>query len=211
MLALNCGMYQADIGRLTLDELDEDNSFVFWDREKEPQNPFKVKHDLWPETRKLVSRFSQARKTRTRFDTEWRDGSLAKLDCSTLAFVDTNGNMLYRITESGRAYDKISKAMQRLNARLKNEGAATFKFNSLRKSTNQLLCEILESRTADDDAQGMVATSEISNLFLAQKSNLLTRLYRTTGVKLYGRMNRQLQAVGTVLRDAGAFEPLSAW
>jgi integrase len=118
MLALNCGMYQSDIGRLTLDEINLDGGYVFWDREKEPENPFKVRHDLWPETLTLARQFVQPPGTRKRFNTDYRNGRAEQVDCSTLAFPDKAGNLLYRIMPSGKAYDKISRAFERLNTRL---------------------------------------------------------------------------------------------
>ena len=51
---VNRGMYQEDIGRLRRDEIDLDEWSVFWDREKEPANPFRIHQILWPETLALA-------------------------------------------------------------------------------------------------------------------------------------------------------------
>jgi integrase len=206
MLALNCGMYQSDIGRLTLDEVNVDEGFIFWDREKEPQNPFRVKHELWPETRALVVKFLQPRSPRSRPQMDWRAGRPVEVDCARLAFIDDSGNMLYRITESGRAYDKVGRAFDRLRNRCEKRKIQTaYKFQNLRKSTNQMLCELIESRVDANDPQAFVAASEIAGMFLAQKSPLLTRLYRQTGMRLYTRMNRHLMEVGDQMRTQGLF------
>jgi integrase len=214
MLALNCGMYQSDIGRLTLDEINVDDGYVFWDCEKEPENPFKVRHDLWPETLRLARKFIQPRGKRSHHDIDHRSGNPDNIDCSTLAFVDGNGNMLYRITASGKAYDKISKAFERLNTRLKiaDAKAQHYKFNHLRKSTNQLMREAV-GREIGQEKSRLVSIEEISQMFLAQRVGLLARLYSQTreissATVIYSAMNRFLKVVGDEMRKAGVFDVL---
>lgn len=215
MLALNCGMYQSDIGRLTLDEINVDDGYVFWDREKEPLNPFNVRHDLWPETLKLARQFVQPTGNQKRFNTDHRNGRAEQIDCSTLAFVDTAGNLLYRITPSGKAYDKIGKAFERLNTRLEKNDPKThhYKFNHLRKSTNQFIREAVGRQIALEKAQ-LVSIEEISQMFLAQREGLLARLYSQTreissATVIYGAMNQFLATVGAEMRKAGVFDCLS--
>ncbi len=215
MLALNCGMYQSDMSRLTLDEINIDEGYAFWDREKEPLNPFKVRHDFWPETLRLARRFVQPRGARARFNTDYRYGRAEQIDCSKLAFVDTAGSLLYRITPSGKAYDKVSRAFERLNTRLeKNDPKAHhYKFNHLRKSTNQFIREAVGRQIASEKAQ-LVSIEEISQMFLAQREGLLARLYSQTreissATVIYGAMNQFLATVGDAMRKAGVFDCLA--
>lgn len=212
LLGLNCGMYQSDIGRLTLDEINLDEGYAFWDREKQPLNPFKVRHDLWPETLRLARKFIQPGGKRPRFDVDYRHGGAEQIDCAALAFVDNNGNMLYRITKSGKSYDKISKAFERLNTRLKkaNPKANHYKFNHLRKSTNQLM-RLAVGRAIGQDKSRLVSIEEISQMFLAQRNALLARLYSQTveingATVIYGAMNRFLKQVGDEMRGCSAFD-----
>lgn len=202
LLALNCGMYQADIGRLTLDEIDLANGYVYWDREKQPRNAFKVRHDLWPETLAVVKRCLQPSGKPTRLFTDYRGHTPTDVDCSRLAFVDGSGNPLYRVRKSGKAYDKIGTAWQRLNKRLGNSGGATYQFHNLRKATNQILTDLLNNKIDGDDRGQLIAVQEISDMFLGHKTTELERVYRTRGANGFGRLNKYLAEVGDVLRKA---------
>jgi integrase len=212
MLALNCGMYPSDIGRLTLDEINLDQGYVFWDREKEPETPFNLLHSLWHETIRLARSFIQKPGKRAHYNTDYRTGKAEQADCSKLAFVDDKGNMLYRITASGKAYDKIRKAFERLNKRLKkaNPKAEHYKFNHLRKSTSQLIRERVGHVVAADRTR-MISALEVSNMFLGQKEGLLARLYSQTrelsaAKGIYAVMNQFLGEVGEEMRRAGVFD-----
>jgi integrase len=207
LLGLNCGMYGADIGRLTLAEINLDQGYVFWDREKQPSNPFQVRHNFWPETLRLVKKFIQPQRTTQRFFDDFRGHKPTQVDCSTLAFVDANGNALYRVRPSGKAYSKIDKAWQKLNAKLKNAGKSTVEFHVLRKATNQQLKTLLRNKVGDDERTGTfaIAISEICKEFLGEKTDELERLYATMGVEGFGRMNKYLSEVGDVFRAAKVF------
>lgn len=185
MLALNCGMYQADIGRLTLSELNLVDGYAFWDREKQPMNPFKVRHDLWEETLVLVRKFAIAGEP------------------SALAFKTKQGMPLYRMRASGKSYSVIDKAWQKLNETLGEHEGDTYQFKNLRKATNQVLTERLANDTNND-----VAIAEISKTFLAQKTTELERVYATRGVNGFGKLNKYLAEAGEVYRQAGAFESI---
>ncbi|HEY8748926.1 MAG TPA: hypothetical protein VIM11_13175, partial [Tepidisphaeraceae bacterium] len=201
MLALNCGMYQSDIGRLTLDEINLKEGYIFWDREKEPQNPFRVRHDLWPETLALVGKFIQKPVGEPRLFADFRKGKAEQIDCSKLAFVDRNGLPLYRVRENGDSYDKISDAWKDLKE--KHETAPRFK--DIRKSTNQRICELVAGQLGGDDPHRLEAVGEISKEFLAQKTPTLSRLYLQSGMSLYDRMNRFLRLVGEEFRRVRVF------
>jgi integrase len=181
MLALNCGMYQADIGYLQPSEIDIDGGYAFWDRSKEPQNPFKVRHDLWAETLQLVKRFYQ------------HDGEFA--------FVSDDGLPLYDVKdakEGGNTYDRVGQTYTPLRRAMPTAP----QFHELRKSTNQALTDLLH-RQAEP-----MAIAEISKEFLGQKTPTLARVYATSGLHSYDRMNRYLKAVGKKFRADGVFDAL---
>lgn len=204
MLGLNMGAYAADIGRLTLDEVNLDKGYVFWDREKEPDNPFAVKHDLWPETLVLVRQFIQRAGTPPRPFTDYRNGKPEQIDASRLAFVSADGAPLYLVRQTGSAKSTINETFKELNRKTKGG----WQMHNLRKTTNQNLCELVEEIVDDDDPHSLMSVSEISGMFLSQKSDLLVRLYRRTGVKLYARMNKFLARVGERMRAEGVFSGL---
>jgi integrase len=208
LLSLNCGMYAADIGRLTLDELNLVDGYIFWDREKQPRNPFKVRHDLWPETLAVVRQHVQRSGSVHRYHTDYRGHQPTQVDCSTLAFVDGQGNPLYRVRENGKAYDKFARPWQLLNAALikGKKISVGCQFHSLRKATNQVLIDLLQSKVDGDDRGQIIAIGEISAMYLGHKSAELIRLYETRGVNGYGRMNKYLREVGHTYRTAGVFE-----
>ncbi|HEY1684051.1 MAG TPA: hypothetical protein VGG19_04765 [Tepidisphaeraceae bacterium] len=199
MLALNCGMYQADIGRLTLSVVNIDEGYIFWDREKEPDNPFKIRHNLWPETLTLVKKFIQRPSRRKKMFDDYRGYGPTQIDCTALAFVDAGGNPLYRIRENGKAYDKIAKVWQKLNAKLKKADGPIHQFKNLRKATNQVLTDLLNNKIEGDDQGQLIAIQEISNAFLGHKTTQLVRLYETRGVKGFARLNKYLKEVGDEL------------
>lgn len=162
----------------------------------------------------MARKFIQPRGRRAHYNIDHRSGNADRIDCSTLAFVDSADNMLYRITASGKAYDKISKAFERLNTRLKkaDPNAGHYKFNHLRKSTNQMMREAV-GREIGQDKSRLVSIEEISQMFLAQREGLLARLYSQTreissATVIYSVMNRFLALVGDEMRKAGAFDCL---
>lgn len=206
MLALNCGMYQADIGRLTLDEINLDEGYVFWDREKQPNNSFKVRHDLWPETLKLVRKVIQAKGKKQLFFTEHRRHEPTQIDCSTLAFVNGKGEPLYRVRPSGQAMDFIGKAFMGIEA--EDASGNAFQFHNLRKSTNQELKDLLSNKAEGNEQGTLIAITEISTTYLSQKSDELERLYHVRGVKGFGLMNKYLKMVGESMRKQGVFDAM---
>lgn len=81
-------MYPADIGRLTKEEVDLKEGSVFWDREKEPENPFLIHHMLWPETRKLVARYFDKGNSSSSTTLDYRSGKPVEVDIRHFAFLD---------------------------------------------------------------------------------------------------------------------------
>ena len=202
LLALNCGMYQSDVGHLTMDEINLDEGYIFWDREKEPTNEFRVRHDLWPETLAAVRRHVQATDASKRTFIDYREGKPTEIDCLRLAFVDPSGNPIYQVRENGVQYDKITEAWREIKRKLPT--APTYR--SIRKATNNVLCEMLNEIAGDDDQQALFAVNEISDMFLAQGNPKLKKLYKTSGLKMYGRMNKYLAMVGESMRKQGVFD-----
>ena len=135
---------------------------------------------------------------------DFRSGRPVEVDCTKLAFVDSAGKPIYRVRDNGDQYDKITEAWREL----KRKHPSAPQYRSIRKATNNTLCELLCSRVADDDTEGLIAVSEISKQFLAEKTDTLARLYKTTGPRLYDRMNRYLSEVGDHFRTRGVFDCL---
>jgi integrase len=101
MLALNCGMYQEDIGRLRRDEIDVRERSIFWDREKELNNPSRIHHVLWPETLALVKRYLNDSAANEAFtDHRIRNGASSQIQRHDLAFLD-NPRPRYLIKPGG--------------------------------------------------------------------------------------------------------------
>jgi integrase len=171
LLALNCGMYAADIGRLTLDEVNLDEGYIFWDREKQPDNEFRVRHDLWPETLEIVRRMIQRPGTPRRHAEDYRGAKPYQLDCSTLAFVDGQGGPLYKIRKTGKAYDKLAKAWQSTMSTITAMGLPTQQFHSLRKVSSQMLTDLLQSLVDGDDRGQLIAVKEVKDMFLGHRSD----------------------------------------
>ncbi len=198
LLCLNCGMYAADIGRLTKTEINLEKGFCHWDREKEPDNPFYLYHRLWPETLKLARRFYNY--ASTAIATDFRHGRAEQVDCQLLAFVSRrDGKPLYRIGPSGSPANRVDRWLLPLGVSLYN----------LRKTTNQMLTEAARGMASDPDA--LIAVSELSRMFLGQKAEFLSRLYsHSNDVRsaeiIYRQMNHYLQRVGDRLRNAGVFK-----
>jgi integrase len=181
LLALNCGMYAVDIGRLLKSEINLDEGYIFWDREKQPENPFRVRHDLWPETLKLVKKH------------------LAPT--GELAFIQDSGKPWYYQRANGKATDMIGKKWFALMAQLRKREIDGHAFMKLRKITNQIISDLIDASL--DDADAAIA-HEISKTFLGEKTPQLERVYRIKGVNGFARMNRWLKKAGKVLRDAKA-------
>jgi hypothetical protein len=179
MLALNCGMYAVDIGRLLKSEINLDEGYIFWDREKQPENPFRVRHDLWPETLKLVKKHIAP--------------------TGELAFVQGSGKPWYYSRDNGKATDMIGKKWFTLMADLRERKIDSFAFMKLRKVTNQSISDLIDASLEDADA---AIAHEISKTFLGEKTPQLERVYRIKGVNGFARMNRWLKKAGKVLRDA---------
>ncbi len=206
MLALNSGMTQADIGRLTFSEINLVEGYVFWDREKQPDNDFRVRHDLWPETLRLVRKFMQATNAKRHFFTDYRTKPPVEVDCSTLVFVNPKGEPLYRVRPSGKASDLLGKIFSK-NTATDSDGKA-FHFMNLRKSTNQILKDHLRDKAEGETSGQILAITEISETFLSHGSPALQALYEAKGVKAYGLMNKWLAEVGNLMRTNKVFESL---
>ncbi len=88
LLALNCGMYPVDIESLRKSDLDLKAGYVLWARQKtEGQNDFRTRHDLWPETIRLLRQEMAA--------------------TGDLAFVRDDGTPLRSTYASGNQYSHI--------------------------------------------------------------------------------------------------------
>jgi integrase len=199
MLALNCGMYQEDIGRLRRDEIDLDEGSVFWDREKERANPFRIHHLLWPETLALVKRHLNDGAQRNLFiDHRIRAGKPSEVGSCDLAFLD-KGRPRYLIKPSGSAYDLVGRRWTALKT--------SVKFRDLRKSTSQLLTSLAQA--VKDPEERMVLVEVVQQRFLGQRTPQLLRLYRTIGKDAYGQMNHFLGRVGDDLRASGVFKSIA--
>ena len=204
LLALNCGMYQSDVGHLTLDEINLADGYIFWDREKEPTNEFRVRHDLWPETLAAIRRHIQPSDSQKRTYIDYRNGKATEVDCKRLAFLDPSGNPIYQVRESGVQYDKITEAWREIKRKLPTAPM----YRSIRKTTNNVLCHMLNEIAGNDDQQALFAVNEISDMFLAQGNPKLKKLYKTSGLKMYGRMNKYLKMVGESMRKQGVFDAM---
>jgi integrase len=199
LLALNCGMYPEDVGRLRRDEFDSKDGSVFWDREKQPENQFRLHHVLWPETLAAVKqRLNDGIDDSLFDDFRHHKGEPAKVNVRDLAFLD-KGRPRYLMKPGGSAYDLVGRRWGRLETGVS--------FRNLRKSANEILCDLI-SHDGSNDA--MLVVEEISSRFLGQKSDLLVRLYKTSGKAVYTRMNRFLRQVGDHLRVHGVFESLDS-
>jgi integrase len=199
MLALNCGMYQEDIGRLRLDEIDLKEGSVFWDREKEPGNPFRIHHLLWPETLVLVKRFlNDGTVDEAYIDYRIREGKPTKVKTRDLAFLHKN-RPRYVIKPSGSAYDLVGRKWCAIKT-----GA---EFRNIRKSTSELLTSLAEAVKNPEERADVVDI--VQQRFLGQKTPQLMRLYRTIGKGAYSLMNQYLPLVGDKLRTSGVFKMLS--
>jgi integrase len=157
-LALNMGMYQADIAKLMAGEVNLGEGYMLWDRAKEPENPFQLMHVMWPETRRLVEKF-------------WKP------------------------TGFGWTTKQIENAFRR---HCKKHGLI-FQFRNLRKTTNQLIGEMIGGNPDDDKA----VAAEICTEFLGQRTLKLMERYRVLGTITYKRMNHYLGRAGDALRVAG--------
>jgi integrase len=199
LIALNCGMYQEDIGRLRLDEFDPVEGSFYWDREKEPANDFRLHHVLWPETLRLVRHYLNKGNAAGKFD-DYRHSKKdpEKVDVRDLAFLDKD-RPRYSMKPSGSSYDLVGR-------RWANAGTGV-QFRNLRKSSNEILTNLI---THDGGNDALLVVDEISNRFLGQKSATLVRLYRTNGKAVYRRMNRALVLVGDHLRANGVFDSIMA-
>ena len=198
MLALNCGMYQEDIGRLRHDEIDLTEGSAFWDREKEPGNPFRIHHLFWPETLAIVKAYLNRGDDNEGFvDHRIRDGKPSTVHTIDLAFLDKH-RPRYLIKPGGSAYDLVSRRWSALDTGVK--------FRNLRKSTSQLLTTLAESVKDLDERATLVEV--VQQRFLGQKTQQLLRLYRTIGKGAYVQMNRYLARVGDQLRAGGVFKHL---
>ncbi|MGE5609921.1 MAG: hypothetical protein ACM359_11755, partial [Bacillota bacterium] len=197
MMGLNCAMYEADLGRLRRDEIDLHEGGVFWDREKEPQNEFKVHHVLWPETLLLVKRYLHDGSSQEVVeDFRYGEDKRVTVKAAELAFLDL-GRPRYRITRSGHAYDLVGRRWGSL--------VKGYLFHNLRKSANDILCNLIEHGGADEELQ---AVEEVSKRFMGQKTPALVRLYRTNKKGMYVRMNKYLARLGEYLRAEGVFQPI---
>jgi integrase len=204
LLAMNCGMYQSDIGHLTLDEINLSEGYIFWDREKEPTNEFRVRHDLWPETLAAVRKHIQPTDAPKRTFIDYRNGKAEDIDCSRLAFVDPSGHPIYQVRENGVQYDKITEAWREIKRKLPTAPI----FRSIRKATNDVLCDLLNDLAGADNQEALFAVNEISDMFLAQGNPKLKKLYKKSGLKMYGRMNKYLAILGDSLRKQGVFDAM---
>ena len=203
LLAMNCGMHQSDVGHLTKDEINLVEGYIFWDREKEPTNEFRVRHDLWPETLDAVRKHIQPTDAPKQTFIDYRNGKPTEIDCSRLAFVDPSGHPIYQVRERGVQYDKITETWREIKRTLPTAPM----YRSIRKATNNVLCEMLND-IADGDEQAFFAVGEISDMFLAQGNPKLKKLYKTSGLKMYGRMNKYFTMVGDSLRRQGIFDAM---
>lgn len=190
MLGLNCGMYPQDIGRLERVEVDCSDTSVFWDREKEPQNPFRIHHIFWAETLLLIRRFLN---NGTVIGSPVRDYRHGKehpvlLDPAKLALLD-NGKPRYWNTPSGHEKNWVSKRMSQF--------AKGVSFQDLRKTTNQHLMQL-----TDDP----ILADALSKHFLGQKTETLVRLYSLRGKAAYTQMNQYLGKLGDQFRATGLFK-----
>lgn len=196
MLALNGGMYQVDIGRLRRDEIDLKEGSIFWDREKEPGNPFRIHHLLWPETLVLVKRFlNKGNDNESFIDHRIRDGKPTKVNTRDLAFLHKR-RPRYLIKPSGSAYDLVTRKWSAIDTDVK--------FRNIRKSTSELLKTLAEA--IKDPVQRSMVVEVAQQRFLGQKTPELLRLYGTTGKGAYALMNEYLPKVGDQLRAGGVFK-----
>lgn len=193
MLALNCGMYQADIGRLELGELDLAEGSVFWDREKEPGNEFRIHHMLWPETVTLAKRYLNDGSGGRPF-LDYLDHTPVTKNTADLAFLD-KGRPRYRVTASGHAYDLVGR---RWAVRAKG-----YQLRNVRKSANDLFCDLIQNDGSLEEIRGV---DELSHHFLGQTTDDMLCLYRSAKKKMHTRMNRYLAKLGDYLRANGVFE-----
>jgi hypothetical protein len=191
-------MYQEDIGRLLHTELDLAEGSVFWDREKEPGNPFRIHHIFWPETLKLVTKFLNPGIDNEVFvDHRIRAGKPSQINTRDLAFLDKH-RPRYTIKPSGSAYDLVGRRWSALKT-----GA---EFRNLRKSTSEILTSLAEKVKDPDDRSVLVDV--LQQRFLGQKTPQLLRLYRTIGKGAYGQMNQYLLKVGDHLRANDVFKKI---
>jgi len=156
LLGLNCGMYQADIAALDSSEIEDDG--IFWDRQKEPDNPFKLYHKMWKPTRRLM-----------------KDLWGWKVNSDTIS---------WWLAEYNRKH------------------GTDFQFKNFRKTTNDLLVKHIGSKMVSGSTGELVAVEELSNHFLGQRTDLLVRLYRTTGKTTYKRMNFYLAQLGEQIQNS---------
>jgi len=198
MLALNCGMYQEDIGRLRRDEIDLAEGSVFWDREKEPSNPFRIHHVLWPETLAVVKAYLNDGAENEAFtDHRIRKGKPSQVDTRDLAFLDKR-RPRYLVKPAGSAYDLVGRKWSAIKTGVE--------FRNIRKSTSDLLTSLAEA--VKDPEERSVVVEVVQQRFLGQKTPQLLRLYRTIGKGAYVQMNHYLAKVGDQLRAGGVFKKL---
>ena len=196
MLALNCGMNPQDIGRLRLDEIDLAEPSVFWDREKEPGNDFRLHHVLWPETLRLVQRWLNHGTGLGSPVLDYRYGkeNPEMLDPRELAFVD-GGRPRYWIMPSGSEKNRVSDRLREI--------VRGVTFVPLRKSSNNWFTDLIEKNDHTDRA---LAAKELSDRFLGHGTETLLIVYRQFKKGAYVTMNRYLAALGDHLRTEGMFE-----
>jgi len=199
MLALNAGMLPQDIGRLRRDEVDLKDGSVFWDREKEPQNPFRIHHKLWPETLRLLKKYLNDGRTAGTPVLDYRRGKdkPEKLDPTQLAFLD-NSKPRYWTTPGGHEKNWVSKRMR--------DYCDGVSFRALRKTANQ---HFTDGISTEDSHEQLLAVEELSHYFLGHRTETLVRTYRLRGKAAYQRMNIYLEKLGKCLRAAGVFKEIS--
>lgn len=209
LLALNCGMYAVDIGRLERSEINLEKGYIFWDREKQPENPFRVRHDLWPETLEEVKKHLQPQGRRRTYVDDYRGAKPTKVDTSELAFLRDDGAPLYLINAGGKRNDRLQQGWATLNAHLKARGKRQQKFRELRKGANQLLKDVINEMIEKDADSPVLAIQEISDVFLGHATKQIVLVYETRGVEGFAQMNRYLKLVGEKLRKNGVFDASS--